>query len=296
MSNDMFLLTLKGQVSVTYLDGEILVGEFATQDSFNIFLTINDEPIMIPRSQIRYIKGQTGQAIESDTSQPDFVGHGPAQQAGAPKPPPKTVPSIWDTDVSELADADSLTDQAKESPPVTAFIDEEEETVYLDEEQEDSTVFLDEDDTDVTVFLDEEEEDSTVFLDQDEEDATVFLTEEEDDDDGTLIVGGSKPSRPTITAYMDCVGGPHAGQRFDLQPGTNTFGRSSDNLFPLSSDKEISRRHAIVTYQPNGTFVIEDRGSLNGVIINDIRIEAPYTLKEADSILLGVSVLVYHDK
>ncbi len=66
------LLTLKGSISVHFLDGEIISGEFTTQDAFNIFLTVDDKPMMIPRHQIRFIKGQENQPIEIDTSQASF--------------------------------------------------------------------------------------------------------------------------------------------------------------------------------------------------------------------------------
>ena len=68
-ANNPPLLTLKGQIAVHFLDGAILEGDFATQDAFNIFLTVEDEPVMVPRQQIRYIKGTQAQPIEADTSQ-----------------------------------------------------------------------------------------------------------------------------------------------------------------------------------------------------------------------------------
>lgn len=62
------LLAIKGQVTVNFVDGQILDGEFKAQDAFNIFLVVSGEPIMIPRTQIRFIKGSHVDQIEVDTS------------------------------------------------------------------------------------------------------------------------------------------------------------------------------------------------------------------------------------
>ena len=78
-SKKLFLLALKGQISVHFADGHILEGEFITQDEFNVFLMVDDKPTMIPRSQIRYIMGQSDQQIEEDTSQQALL-EGPGLQ------------------------------------------------------------------------------------------------------------------------------------------------------------------------------------------------------------------------
>lgn len=54
------LLAIKGHVTVNFVDGQIIEGEFKAQDVFNIFLIVSDEPLMIPRAQIRFIKGSCG--------------------------------------------------------------------------------------------------------------------------------------------------------------------------------------------------------------------------------------------
>ena len=143
------------------------------------------------------------------------------------------------------------------------------------------------DDDDATVFFEEEDmlgdNEATILFDNEEE-GTLVIDDDDDDDDDTL----------QLTAFLECTAGPHAGQRFHLQPGTTTIGRSNENIFPLSSDKEVSRRHALITEQADGTFVAEDRNSLNGVIINDIRIEKPQTLQEGDELLIGQCMLIFH--
>jgi hypothetical protein len=325
--NGMVLFTLKGQVTVHFTDGQTLTGEFAAQDTLNIFLRVDNEPLMIPRVQIRYIRGTAVQTIESDDYQGEVLGKPPEEitvkSLSAVRE--KTDPSIWDTDVGELEVATDYALASPEASPSSAFADDEDEdeaTVFLNQQDEDSTVFLDqeEDEDEATVFFDEPYQDeATVFLEEDDDDdrptflltpdkpeaqipsfldddddATVFFDDDEEED-RTVFVQEEKPA-PLITAYLDCTAGPHAGQRFELQPGVMTIGRSSDNTIPLSSDKEVSRRHALITPQPDGHFLIEDRGSLNGVIINNIRIESPTILQDDDDLLIGQCVFTYHDE
>jgi predicted nucleic acid-binding Zn-ribbon protein len=50
-------------------------------------------------------------------------------------------------------------------------------------------------------------------------------------------------------------------------------------------DPTVSRRHALIVRQPDGVRVLDDR-SLNGVFVNDARIEGQ-TLQDGDEILVG---------
>jgi len=251
-ANKLSLMTLKGQVVIHFLDGKLMEGEFVTQDAFNIFLIIDDEPLMIPRSQIRYIRGRPGQPIEADYSQEKIIAteteHGLLS----------TQPDSTDTALPAVEATD------KEVDDLTFFFP-------ADEDVEDATVFLEEDDTDETLWLDEGDEDSTVVLDEE------------------------TPIPEAITAYLDCTTGPHAGAKFELQSGVSSIGRSVDNVIALSKDKEVSRRHAAITYD-DGKFLIQDRGSLNGVIINDVRIEQAHHLEPGDRLLIGVSTMIFYEE
>ena len=96
------LLTLKGRLEVHFIDGQMLQGEFVTQDEFNIFLMVDDKPAMIPRSQIRYILGKPGQPVEKDSSQEALLEPEPA--TAEPTPPPTTFPQT--AQVEEAEDED----------------------------------------------------------------------------------------------------------------------------------------------------------------------------------------------
>lgn len=259
MSNEKIpLLALKGQVTVHFLDGNTLDGEFSTQDSLNIFLTVNEAPVMIPRSQIRFIQGRAGQTIDVDMV---------LTKSGA----------RWTTDTL-----------ARGSDTPTQYPTAE------GEDEEDVTLLLPADEAadEVTVLLPAGAAEEVSDL-HEEDDATVWI-EEIDDKDSTLVVPDEVAAGESMAAYLECTTGPHAGERFDLQSGVITLGRSTDNIFILAKDKEISRRHATITYK-DGQFFIQDRGSLNGVIINDVRIEGAQALQAGDRILLGVSTLIFHE-
>jgi hypothetical protein len=135
------------------------------------------------------------------------------------------------------------------------------------------------DDEDPTLILEEEEPDMA------EEDATFVLPELDLEPDTEEIVA----------AYLDCITGPHSGEVFKLTTGITTIGRASDNILPLSKDKETSRKHSKISFESGG-FIVEDLGSLNGTFINDERIDTPRHLEDGDVILIGVSTLVYHTK
>lgn len=252
------LLALHGSIAVEYLDGTVLEGEFAAQDAFNIFIRVAGELRMIPRIQIRQIRGLAGQSVESDTAPTKAIGT--ADYAPPSDEPPPTEPA---------------------APPVE------------EEEEEDGTLILvqDEDDDDFgTVVLDTQE---SVDVDEDELDMTVILGEDAEEpagDDVTMMLDETQEESPTAT--LTCTSGPHSGEVFSLSGGISTVGRSSDNVVPLSGDKEISRHHAIILYE-SGQFVIQDQNSLNGTFVNDEQIAAPHFLKSGDTILVGISHLKF---
>jgi pSer/pThr/pTyr-binding forkhead associated (FHA) protein len=98
-----------------------------------------------------------------------------------------------------------------------------------------------------------------------------------------------------VSAHLVCTTGPHAGEVVKLHHGVVTIGRSSDNTFPLSKDKEVSRRHAIITYEAS-KFVIQDQNSLNGTHVNNENVKEPYPLEDGDMIVIGVSTLKFQER
>jgi pSer/pThr/pTyr-binding forkhead associated (FHA) protein len=78
--------------------------------------------------------------------------------------------------------------------------------------------------------------------------------------------------------------GPLAGQRFPVADARITFGRRSDNTVVIAS-RRASRFHAEVVREGDG-YVLHDRGSRNGTLVNGRRVVA-HPLRSGDLITIG---------
>ena len=301
------LLAIEGHVTVHFTDGQLLEGEYKAQDMFNVFLVVSNEPVMIPRAQIRYIKGKSPEKIVPDTR--------PAKERqitseSTPKAAAPVLDEVKDEDdgtIILVSDENHISDSQDDGtivlPPTpivddTPAIEEEEE----EEEEEDGTLVLDFNEVHQEVTADVVDDEGTFVLppfdnpdDPDRTDVMPHLPEEaiehEDDSDTTIVMPLNK-SQPDVSAHLTCTTGPHTGEEFSLKAGITTIGRSSDNVIVLSKDKEISRHHAILVHE-SGKFVVQDQNSLNGTFVNDQQITSPHYLKNGDSVLVGLSTLNY---
>ena len=79
-------------------------------------------------------------------------------------------------------------------------------------------------------------------------------------------------------------GGGRAGETFHTDAGETTIGRSPDCGIFLD-DVTVSRKHAVFR-KANGTFTIEDQGSLNGTFVNRRRVESA-ELGDGDELQIG---------
>lgn len=82
-------------------------------------------------------------------------------------------------------------------------------------------------------------------------------------------------------------------RRFELTAAVTTIGRAQDNDIVINN-LALSRRHAEIHRQSSRGFEVIDRGSQNGVFVNDERIEGPRPLRDADVITLGTYAFVFH--
>ncbi|MCB0166718.1 MAG: FHA domain-containing protein [Anaerolineae bacterium] len=306
------LLAIKGQVTVNFVDGQVIEGEFKAQDAFNIFLIVSNEPIMIPRVQIRFIKGAHVEQLEVDEP-PSRDRQITSESVSTPAKPAPVPAEIEEDGTIVLAPSQSQPEEDLEdgeegledgtivlpSPSfeqAPALVDDQE---YIDEDSgdEDGTIVLaldalpqEDSDEDGTFLLPPFETDTD---DPDQTDIMAPLPEPEDDSDTTIVMPATKRALET-TAKLACISGPHTGDEFTLKTGITTVGRSSDNGIVLSKDKEISRHHAIFI-QESGRFVVQDQNSLNGTFVNDEQITSPHYLKTGDVVLVGVSSLKYYE-
>jgi len=83
-----------------------------------------------------------------------------------------------------------------------------------------------------------------------------------------------------------------APQHLAVQSETITLGRSSDCTIPIR-DRFLSRRHAEITFA-SGAWMVRDCGSVNGTLLNGVKLTAPTMLRPGDRIGLGDSEVVFH--
>jgi hypothetical protein len=79
-------------------------------------------------------------------------------------------------------------------------------------------------------------------------------------------------------------GGGRAGESFRPTGERTRIGRSPECEIFLD-DVTVSRNHAVLI-ERDGTYVVEDQGSLNGTFVNRKRIESA-TLSEGDEVQIG---------
>ena len=89
-------------------------------------------------------------------------------------------------------------------------------------------------------------------------------------------------------------GGGRAGEHFIPQGERTTIGRSPDCDVFLD-DVTVSRKHAVLV-QADGTFSIEDLGSLNGTFVNRKRIDSATALESGDEVQIGKYRMSYISK
>ncbi len=88
---------------------------------------------------------------------------------------------------------------------------------------------------------------------------------------------------------LEIVEGPGAGRQISLQRPL-VVGRASDADIVLE-DGEVSRRHARITPESNGSARVEDLGSANGTFLNQNEIEGEAILDPGDQLLIGVTLI-----
>ncbi|MGA2927690.1 MAG: FHA domain-containing protein [Solirubrobacteraceae bacterium] len=95
-------------------------------------------------------------------------------------------------------------------------------------------------------------------------------------------------------ARLEVVAGNAAGSSIVVEDEL-LVGRHAQGAGRLADDDEISRSHARVTVDASGFCAIEDLGSTNGTFVNGLRISAPQTLSEGDTIEIGATTLVVRE-
>lgn len=95
-------------------------------------------------------------------------------------------------------------------------------------------------------------------------------------------------------ARLEVVAGSAAGTWLDV--GSELLlGRHADGIGRLGDDGDLSRYHARLSVDPDGSCTIEDLGSTNGTLVNGLRISVPQQLRAGDTVELGGTRLVVRE-
>ncbi|MEO8705043.1 MAG: FHA domain-containing protein, partial [Kofleriaceae bacterium] len=112
------------------------------------------------------------------------------------------------------------------------------------------------------------------------------LVDEPTVDDQRANAALSMLTPPSIMARLVITMGNDTGQEIEIIPGKNyTIGRSIDNDVVLT-DIAVSRKHFDLRHE-NGTWVLADRGSGNGTVVNGNLEDQPFMLANGDTIEIG---------
>jgi len=108
----------------------------------------------------------------------------------------------------------------------------------------------------------------------------AYTPEDEDEASTTLEDVGVKGPALVVRS-----GGGRTGEIFHSAGERTSIGRSPDCEIFLD-DVTVSRQHALLL-EEDGTFTIQDEGSLNGTFLNRRRIESAAQIEDGDEIQIG---------
>src|SRR4051812_33049755 len=93
---------------------------------------------------------------------------------------------------------------------------------------------------------------------------------------------------PSPTAWLEFP----SGDRFWLSDGATTMGRAPGNRLLLTTER-VSRNHAAIRQESDGTFLLVDLGSSNGTFLNGQRVTRPVTLRNGCNIEIGLQRMIF---
>ncbi len=88
--------------------------------------------------------------------------------------------------------------------------------------------------------------------------------------------------------------GPTPGKAFPISKSEIIIGRDATCDIVIN-DAEISRRHAKMTMEATGGYVLEDLGSTNGTFVDGQRLMGPHSLQPGDLVLFGENVSMSYE-
>lgn len=107
----------------------------------------------------------------------------------------------------------------------------------------------------------------------------------------TPEVGEPTHQSPALATLVRIVDGRDASVH-PLLGDHFVIGRDKSCHIQITDDTSVSRKHATVMRQ-GVRFMLEDLGSSNGVLVNDVRIEGAHELRVGDRVEIGNTVYVF---
>lgn len=101
--------------------------------------------------------------------------------------------------------------------------------------------------------------------------------------DATVFAG--QGSLPPPVARLVCLKGPEAGREYALTETVTGLGRAEDSTIHVNDDS-ISRHHAEIVRAEEGGYTLRDKGSRNGTLIGETRVDS-VLLEGGEEIVLG---------
>jgi pSer/pThr/pTyr-binding forkhead associated (FHA) protein len=88
------------------------------------------------------------------------------------------------------------------------------------------------------------------------------------------------------TPWLEQISGPGRGRVFEIDESRLAIGRSDENQIVIL-DESVSRVHAVLEKGDDGSVVIFDNQSRNGILVNNRKVDAS-ALNEGDIVQIGV--------
>ncbi len=94
-------------------------------------------------------------------------------------------------------------------------------------------------------------------------------------------------------AWLTVLDGYRPGRQLILSRDVTVLGRAEHLPLPFlgHGDAELELEHAQIVRTPEGKYVIEDRGTVLGTLVNSQRIQGPVILRDNDLIRLGTNIV-----
>jgi serine/threonine protein kinase len=106
-----------------------------------------------------------------------------------------------------------------------------------------------------------------------------------------MAIGDQPAQAEPQSLHFEVIAGNLAGSVIEIDEGLH-IGRADAGQGQLGGDPEISRSHARISREADGSYAVEDLGSTNGTFVNGLRISSPQMLQVGDTVEVGGTTLL----